>query len=241
MSDEEADNARAKMIAPAGIDSATIESVRIGSITLLPGTGRGGRGIMTAYRKSPVSGPVAIGPTGLAGDSQGNPRVHGGPEKAVYAYPLSGYAGWAADFPTLAMGPGAMGENLVVTGVDEASIHIGDVIRAGTALLQVAQMREPCSTFAAIHGTTRVVRAMVKSGRCGWYCRVVEPGSVTAGDAHDIVDRPNPGWPVARLARFAAGEGGTIEALNELASLPGLSRYWQAKAQAELASQRAWP
>lgn len=229
------------MTAPEAGDSARIESVRIGSIALLPGTGRGGRGIMTAYRKAPVAGPVAIGPTGLAGDAQGNPRVHGGPEKAVYAYPLSGYAGWQAAFPALAMVPGAMGENLVVTGADEDSLHIGDLVRTGTALLQIAQIREPCSTFAAIHGTARVVRAMVKSGRCGWYCRVIEPGIVAAGDAHRVIDRPNPGWPVARLARFAAGEAGTIDALHELAGLPGLSRYWQAKAQAALDAQRAWP
>lgn len=229
------------MTAPASPDTGRIAEVRIGTVAPLPGAGRGGRGIMTAFRKSPVTGPVAIGPTGLAGDQQGNPKVHGGPEKAVYGYPASGYAGWAADFPALAMGPGAMGENLLIAGQDEASLHIGDIIRCGTATLQIAQIREPCSTFAAIHGTARVVRAMVRSGRCGWYYRVIEAGAVTAADAHQVIDRPNPGWPVARLARFAAGDGGTTDALAELALLPGLSRYWRAKAQTALDQQRAWP
>ena len=223
------------------IASGTIDEVRIGAVVMLPNAGRGGRGIMTAFRKHSVTGAIGVGRTGLAGDQQGNLRVHGGPEKAVYAYPASGYAGWAAEFPTLAMAPGARGENLVITGVDEASVHIGDIIRAGTSLLQVAQIREPCSTFAAIHGTARVVRAMVKSGRCGWYCRVLEPGHMASGDVHLVIERPNPGWPVARLARFAAGEGATHDALAELAALPGLSRYWQAKAQAALDAQRAWP
>jgi MOSC domain-containing protein YiiM len=223
------------------IASGRVEDVRIGTVAPLPDAGRGGRGIMTAFRKFPVAGRLAIGPAGLAGDRQGNLKVHGGPEKAVYGYPLSGYVGWAAEFPALTMGPGAMGENLIIAGHDEASLHIGDIIRCGTATLQIGQIREPCSTFAAIHGTARVVRAMVKSGRCGWYYRVLEPGNVAAGDAHAVIDRPNPAWPVARLAGFAAGKGATTDALAELAALPGLSRYWQRKAQAALDAQRDWP
>jgi MOSC domain-containing protein YiiM len=229
------------MTAPASTDTGRITEVRIGTVAPLPGAGRGGCGIMTAFRKSPVTGAVAVGATGLAGDQQGNLKVHGGPDKAVYGYPLSGYAGWAAEFPALAMGPGAMGENLVIAGVDEASLHIGDIIRAGSATLQIAQIREPCSTFAAIHGTARIVRAMVRSGRCGWYYRVLEPGAIAAGDRHQVIGRPNPAWPLARLASFAAGRGGTTDALAELAALSGLSRYWRQKAQAALDAQRAWP
>jgi MOSC domain-containing protein YiiM len=235
MSDESLDKARPEMNR-----SGSIDSVRTGTIAPLPGAGRGGPGILTGFRKFPAVGPVAIGPSGLAGDQQGNLKVHGGREKAVYGYPLSGYAGWAAEFPALAMVPGAMGENLVIAGHDEASLHLGDIIRAGTATLQIAQIREPCSTFAAIHGTARVVRAMVQSGRCGWYYRVIETGEVAAGAVHQVIERPNHGWPVARLASFAAGKGATLDALAELAKLPGLSRYWQAKAQAALDAQRAW-
>ncbi|MBC7521109.1 MAG: MOSC domain-containing protein [Sandarakinorhabdus sp.] len=221
------------MIAPG-----RIEAVRIGQVARLDGAGRGGKGVSTAFAKMPVAGPVAVGPLGLAGDSQGNLKVHGGLEKAVYAYPASGYAGWRAEFPELAMRPGAMGENLVVADLDEQSVHIGDIVRAGTALLQVSQIREPCSTLAAVHGTTRIVRAMTRSGRCGWYFRVLESGAVNAGDAHAIIERPNPGWPVARFAGFAAGRSGTIEALAELATLPGLTPAWQARARAALAAQR---
>lgn len=216
------------------IASGHIESVRVGTATVLRD------GVMTGYRKSPVAGPVAVGKRGLDGDIQVNKRVHGGPEKAVYGYPVAGYAGWQADFPALAhqFVPGAMGENLPVIGQDEASLNIGDIIRCGTALLQIAQIREPCSTFAAIHGTTRVVRAMTRSGRCGWYYRVLEPGILAAGDAHDVVARPNPGWPVARIAGIATGKAGTRDALTELASLPGLTPAWQRRAADMLARQR---
>lgn len=215
------------------IASGTIETVRVGSITVLRDA------VMTGFRKAPVDGPVAVGPLGLAGDVQVNRRFHGGPEKAVYGYPVAGYAGWRAEFPALAARfvPGAMGENLPVIGQDEASLCLGDVIRCGSTLLQIAQIREPCSTFAAIHGTAKVARAMTRSGRCGWYYRVLEPGEVTAGDAHEVVERRNPDWPVARLARIATGRAGTSQALAELARLPGLTPAWQRRAAEMLARQ----
>ena len=219
------------------IASGRIEAIRVGKVARLENAGRGGRGILTAFAKTPIEGAVAVGIMGLAGDAQGNLKVHGGPEKSVYGYPASGYVAWRVEFPELAMRPGAMGENLVIADLDESSVHIGDLIRAGTALLQVSQIREPCNTFAAIHGTTRIVRAMTRSGRCGWYYRVLEAGIVSAGDPHDIVDRPNPEWPVARFAGFAAGRSGTVAALAELAVLPGLTPAWQRKAREALTRQ----
>jgi MOSC domain-containing protein YiiM len=223
------------------IAAGSLAAVHIGTIRRLENAGRGGASLDTAFLKSPVAGPVAVHALGLDGDVQANRRVHGGPEKAVYGYPASGYAGWQAELPDLAdrLVPGAMGENLVIRGQDETSLCIGDVLRCGTATLQIAQIREPCSTFAAVLGTSRVVRAMTRSSRCGWYYRVLEPGLLAAGDRHDVIDRPNPDWPVARFAAFAAGRAGTVEALAELVTLPGLTPAWQQKAAAALAAQSA--
>lgn len=215
------------------IASGRIDEVRVGQPAPLDGHGR-----ITAYRKQPVAGPVAVGPLGLAGDTQVNRRYHGGPEKAVYAYPVAGYAAWQADFPDLAprFGPGAMGENLVVAALDEATICLGDVIRCGTATLQVAQPREPCSTFAASLGTPRVARAMTRSGRCGWYLRVLEPGLVAPGDGHDVIDRPNPDWPMARFSALIAAKRHDGAVLAAIAALPGLTAQWQDWAKARLAA-----
>lgn len=215
-----------------------ISAVHIGKAIRRPDISRAG--LKTAYVKTPISTPVTIHALGIEGDEQANLRVHGGLEKAVYGYPVSNYAGWRADMPDLAdrFVAGAMGENLVITGQDESTIHIGDIIRCGTALLQVSQIREPCSTFAAVLGTSRVARAMTRSGRCGWYYRVLEPGMVAAGDRHAITERPNPDWPISRFAIFAAGKGATIEALQQLVSLPGLTLAWQRKAAQVLAGQR---
>ncbi|MEY2884596.1 MAG: hypothetical protein RL490_2320 [Pseudomonadota bacterium] len=222
---------------PAG----RLDEVRIGAIERLENAGRGGAGLDTAYRKQPVAGPVAVAPLGLAGDFQANRKHHGGPDKAVYGYPLSGYAGWRAEFPALAdrFVAGAMGENLVVSGQDEASLCIGDVIRCGTATLQIAQIRQPCSTLGVMFGTTRVVRAMVRSGRCGWYYRVIAAGSLLAGDDHDVIERPNADWPVARLAEIAAGRAGTIATFEAMMVLPGLATAWQQWARAEITRQAA--
>ena len=224
------------MIAPG-----KILGLHVGSIERIENIGRGGKSLLTAYRKKPVTGAVRVEVLGIIGDAQANRRVHGGPEKAVYGYPLSGYAAWRTEFAALAdrFVPGAMGENLVVDGQDEASLCIGDIIRCGTATLQIAQIREPCSTFAAVLGTSRVVKAMTKSGRCGWYYRVLEAGMMAPGDGHDVIERPNPDWSVARLAAFAAGRTGTIAAITELTTLPGLTPAWQARARAALAAQTA--
>jgi len=216
------------------IASGTITAVLLGRPEPI-----GPRGLVSAFRKTPATGPVAVGPLGLEGDTQVNRRFHGGPEKAVYAYPLSGYVGWRTEFPGQAdqFVAGAMGENFPVAGLDETSVHIGDVIRCGTALLQVSQLREPCSTLATVHGTSRVVRAMTRSGRCGWYFRVLEAGTVTPADPHDVIERPNPDWPMARFAAFAAGKAGTVEALRELTTLPGLTPAWREEAARRLAAQ----
>ncbi len=235
MSEPGRHKARVKIIAPA-----TLRAIHVGRIERLENAGRGGAGLMTAYRKTPVQGPVRVETVGITSDVQANRRVHGGPEKAVYGYPLSGYAGWRTEFPAIAdrFVAGSMGENLVVDGQDEACLCIGDTIRCGSVTLQIAQIREPCSTFAAVLGTARVVRAMIRSGRCGWYYRVLEAGFMAPGDTHDVIDRPNPQWSVSRFAAFAAGRSGTQEALAELAALPGLTPRWQAKAAAALAEQR---
>ena len=217
------------------IASGIITQLRIGRPQVLPG-----HTMLSAYRRQPVAGPVAVQALGLDGDQVGNTRVHGGPEKAIYAYPLTGYATWRAEFPDIAdrFEPGAMGENLVVDGLDETILCLGDVIRCGTATLQIAQIREPCSTFAAAMSTTRVVKAMVRSGRCGWYFRVLEGGTIAPGDGHDVIERPNPAWPISRFTPIAAGKAGRHEELAELAALPGLSAYWRGKLARRLADQQ---
>jgi MOSC domain-containing protein YiiM len=124
--------------------------------------------------------------------------------------------------------PDGLGENLTIDGVvDEETVHIGDVVRIGSATLQVTQPRQPCFKFALRFGDKRLPKAMIRNGRSGWYYRVIETGVLAAGDGLDLLERPNPGWPMARFNRLLSSKSPTIEDMVELAVLPGLATPWR--------------
>ena len=213
----------------------TVTAVRVGAIAPL-----GPQGVPSGYRKAAVAHPAMAGELGLAGDAQADLAVHGGADKAVYAYALSRYRAWSYAFPALSdrFIAGAMGENLPVAGVDETSIHIGDHIRVGGALLQVTQPRQPCFKMELAIGAPGLVRHMVRSGHSGWYCRVLEGGAIGAGDGHIVVERPNPGWPVARFNSVIAARALGADVLAEMVAMEGLASQWQTKALRLLAELR---
>jgi MOSC domain-containing protein YiiM len=220
---------------PAGASGARLISVQIGRVARL-----GPNGVSSAFVKRPVAGPVAVAALGLAGDEQADLRVHGGPEKAVYGYAIASYADWRKEFPEhdALLVPGAFGENLTIDGIDEETVHIGDVVRIGSATLRVTQPRQPCFKFTLRFADKRMPKAMIRNGRSGWYYRVVENGALEAGDRLDLLERPNPTWPMARFNRLLAGKSWTIGELTELASLPGLADSWRERAGAALTRAR---
>jgi len=142
----------------------------------------GSRTVLTGIVKAPVEGRVVVGPTGLTGDGQADLSVHGGPDKAVYAYPLEHYAHWAAELGRDDLAPGHFGENLTVEGVAEDDLAIGDVLRADGALFEVSQPRVPCFKLGMRMGDPGFLKPFLRSGRVGFYLRVLETGSVGAGD-----------------------------------------------------------
>jgi MOSC domain-containing protein YiiM len=156
-----------------------------------------GRSILTAIHKTGVQGLVAVKPLGLQGDEQADPSVHGGLDKAVYAYPAEHYAFWRearrqAGVASIddALPHGSMGENLTLSGLLETDVWVGDVLRFPQCVLRVSQPREPCYKFNAAMGFNTAVKAMAQSGFCGFYLRVDEPGTVQAGDAFELVPGP---------------------------------------------------
>jgi MOSC domain-containing protein YiiM len=187
-------------------------------------------GRVTAYAKAPQDGPVVARTLGLEGDEVGNKRVHGGPEKAVYAYGAAAYAGWIADHPRHAerLLPGAFGENLLIEGLDEATTCIGDRWRIGRALVEVCQPRQPCSTMARWFGDPLMVKAMVKNGRSGWYLRVLEDGAMSAGDGMVLEHRPAGAWTVAEVLAASYRSPPDRAELAALARVPGLAASWAA-------------
>lgn len=142
-----------------------------------------GHSVRTGIFKEPVTGAIPVRRLGLEGDGQADPRYHGGPEKAVYAYPFEHYAYWSAALSRDDLSPGVFGENLTTKGLLEAEIRLGDVLSVGSATLQVTQPRTPCGKLGFRMGSLRFVRVFAAAGRPGFYLSVVEEGFVEAGDA----------------------------------------------------------
>ncbi len=154
----------------------------------------GGRSILTAIHKSSVCGPVPVGALGLLGDEQADLSLHGGLDKAVYAYPTEHYPFWTdarahagvAGFDG-ALAWGTMGENLSLQGVLESDVWLGDTLRFAHCTLRVTQPREPCFKFNAAMGFSQAVKRMAETGYCGFYLAVDVPGPIQAGEAFTLV------------------------------------------------------
>jgi len=162
----------------------------------------GGRTVMSAIRKRSVSDVdraqrITVGPMGLQGDDQADPEVHGGLAKAVYAYPHEHYAFWQtvraqaeAQPWNEAMPFGMLGENLTITGLYEADVHVGDLLRFPDCVLAVSEPRQPCFKFQAVMGFKQASKMMAQSGYCGFYLSVRQPGTIAAGEAYELVPGP---------------------------------------------------
>ncbi len=185
-------------------------------------------GVLSAIDKQPVTAPVAVGALGLDGDEQGDRSVHGGPDKAVHLYAREHYAAWRRELPDCRVldRAGAFGENLSVDGLDEAGVCIADRWRVGDLVIEVSQGRQPCWKLNLRFGVADMAARVQHSLRAGWYCRVIEPGTVAPGDAMELVGRSWPEWTIARLLRLIRDrECGRAE-LEEVLRLP-LTPSWQ--------------
>ncbi len=189
-------------------------------------------GSVSAIAKQPRSGPVAAGAQGLAGDEQGDTRVHGGPLKAVHCYAWEQYAPWREDLAEhpraleLLQRPGAFGENFSLLGIAEASVCLGDQWHVGSARFEVSQGRQPCWKLSDRFGVPDMARRVQTSLRTGWYLRVLEDGEVQAGDTVWLTARPHPGWPLERIMQAIADRDCTPALLHQLLALP-LPPNWQ--------------
>lgn len=149
-------------------------SVNIGVPRNIPGTST-----PTGIYKLPVSGPVAIGRTGIETDIIADRRHHGGAEQAIYVYFRADYDFWAGE--GIVPEPGLFGENLTLDGPDSAHTAIGDRFTIGEVTLEVSYHRTPCVTFSTRMGDPRWLKRFHKARRPGAYCRVITPGTVEAG------------------------------------------------------------
>lgn len=186
-----------------------------------------GKPLRTGIFKSPVDAPVAVGRLGLAGDAQADLSVHGGPDKAVYAYNEESADYWRERLGRRDLGPGAFGENLRVTGWPEATVFIGDRFRIGNVCLEVSQPRQPCLKLAKRFEDAGFPKRFLESRRVGYYLRVVEPGALGAGDRVERVFHDPESLDVESLVAIWLDRRASGSALARAAELPALADAWK--------------
>lgn len=186
-----------------------------------------GQRLRTAIVKTAVAGRVRVGRLNLAGDEQADPSVHGGPDKAVYAYPAEHYAAWRAELSDADLTWGAFGENLTTRGLLESDVCIGDRLRIGTAEFRVTQPRMPCSKLAARFGRADMVKIFLDSRRSGFYLAVAREGDIAAGDRIEIVARDERGLTVAQVAALYTDDEPERALLERAALHPILPQSWR--------------
>jgi MOSC domain-containing protein YiiM len=200
-------------------------SVNVGTVRVVEWNGEP---LETGIFKEPVAGPVRVHVTNLEGDRQADLTVHGGVDKAVYAYPSEHYPFWRDRLQRTDLGWGMFGENLTTEGLDEASVRIGDVFAIGTVELEVSQPRMPCKKLNMKFGRNDMGKHFLRSGRLGFYFRVRREGVLEAGDTATRVAAGDPDAPtIAELARLETVAKHDRALLERAARALALSETWR--------------
>jgi MOSC domain-containing protein YiiM len=193
-----------------------------------------GRIITTGIFKAPVNGRVQVRSLNLAGDRQADLSVHGGPNKAIYAYPSEHYAYWRGEFPGMELPWGMFGENFTIEGLLEEAVHIGDRFHIGSGAMMVTQPRIPCYKLAAKFGREDIIKRFLASGRSGFYLKVVQEGEVGAGDRIEPMSRDGDAITVADVARLYNGQSDDRDLLQRAVQLEALPERWRDRFQQRL-------
>jgi MOSC domain-containing protein YiiM len=183
--------------------------------------------VLTGIYKSPVAGPVTVRRLNLDGDRQADLTVHGGPDKAVYAYPTEHYEYWRQELPGVPLPWGAFGENLSVEGFKETNLHIGDVLRIGTAELVVTQPRMPCFKLNVRFQKADMVKRFLRSGRNGFYLAVIKEGELEAGDPIELAPTRDQAVTVADVAALYTTDRDNRELMQRAIDTPRLPESWR--------------
>jgi MOSC domain-containing protein YiiM len=186
-----------------------------------------GTTINTGIFKQPVSGPVQLHSLNLDGDRQADLTVHGGPYKAVYAYPSEHYDYWRQQLPGFDLPWGMFGENFTTTGLSEAELHIGDRLQIGSAVLLVRQPRMPCYKLAAKFQRDDMIERFLRSGRSGFYFSVEQEGEVAAGNSLKFLSRDSGGITIAEMNRLFVDDKYDHDLLQKVMDTSALPEDWR--------------
>jgi MOSC domain-containing protein YiiM len=186
-----------------------------------------GKIVRTSIFKESVVGRVRVGKLNVEGDQQSDLTVHGGIDKAVYAYPSEHYPFWRRELPGMDLPWGVFGENLTTEGLLEETLHIGDRLRVGSSEFVVTQPRMPCFKLGIRFNRPDIVKRFLQSGRSGFYFAVLKEGEVAAGDAVELLKQDEHGVTVADIVNLYRSDASNQDTLRRVSELPSLPNSWQ--------------
>ena len=186
-----------------------------------------GRIVRTSIFKEPVPGRVRVTRLNVDGDQQSDLTVHGGPDKAVYAYPSEHYRFWRSELPDMDLAWGIFGENFTTDGLSEDTLHIGDRLRVGSAEFVVTQPRMPCFKLGLRFNRSDMVKRFLQSGRTGFYLAVAIEGEIAAGDSIELLERDEHNITVADIVNLYREDATNQDMLRRASKLPSLPNSWR--------------
>ncbi|MGA8858941.1 MAG: MOSC domain-containing protein [Candidatus Sulfotelmatobacter sp.] len=186
-----------------------------------------GATINTGIFKQPVSGRIALRRLNLDGDQQADLTVHGGPYKAVYAYPSEHYEYWRGELPEMELPWGVFGENFTTEGLGEDELHVGDRFRIGSATVMARQPRMPCYKLAAKFKRDDMIERFLVSERSGFYFSVEQEGEVAAGDSLQLISRNHGGITIAEMNRLFVRDRYNRDLLQKAIATAALPETWR--------------
>ena len=181
-----------------------------------------GQAVTTGIFKEPVKGRIKLRRLNLDGDKQADLTVHGGPDKALYAYPAEHYDYWKKRLPNMKLPWGMSGENLTTEELFEDQVNIGDVFRIGSSEVVATQPRMPCYKLGVKFGSMDIVRQFMESKLTGIYFRVLKEGDVGAGDEIELISKDDNNVTVKDIVRLVSSRGdeATIQRAVHIKALP---------------------
>ncbi len=186
-----------------------------------------GKKVQTAIFKKPVEGRKRLNKFNLEGDRQGDPSVHGGFSKAIYAYPLEHYAYWREQLPNVEFDPGMFGENFTTEGLLEECIHVGDIFKIGSAEVVITEPRLPCYKLQIRFGRKDIVKRFLQSNKVGFYFAVVKEGEVKTGDEFQLIKADEHQITIRDIVQLYKNHHYDSELLHKVIKLEALPRDWK--------------
>jgi MOSC domain-containing protein YiiM len=186
-----------------------------------------GQKVTTGIFKEPIEGRVELRTLNLDGDKQADLTVHGGPDKAVYAYPTEHFEFWRKVYPNIEMPNGMFGENFTTEGLMEAEVNVGDVFKIGSSKVIATQPRMPCYKLGVKFGRMDVLKKFLASGRSGIYFKVLEEGEVGAGDSIIQIKKDTNRVGISDIVRLYASDREDIKTMRHAVKVEALPEGWR--------------